>query len=93
MPTSTYRDDEHTDELLLYILLAVTGMLGQYALLWMVVHPVRTLKILIGLAVLMAVLAGVVAVFVFLGWWAIPLLGVAVVSLVVLDRAVTSAQT
>jgi hypothetical protein len=31
--TSAYRDSEPTDELLLYILLAITGMLGPYVLL------------------------------------------------------------
>ena len=90
MPTSTCRDSDQTDALLLYILLAITGMLGPYLLLWMLFHPIRTLKILAGLTVLVAVLAGVAAAFVFLGWWAIPLLAGVFGSLLVLDRATVS---
>jgi hypothetical protein len=93
MPTSTCRDSDHTDELLLYILLAIIGMLGPYVLLWMLFHPIRTAKILMALTVLMAVLAGVVAAFVFLGWWAVPLLGVLFAGLLALDRPTRAGMT
>lgn len=61
-------------------------MLGPYVLLWMLFHPIRTLKILTGFIVLAAVLGGVVAAFVFLGWWAVLFLGVPFGGLLVLDR-------
>jgi hypothetical protein len=91
MPNSTCDKDE-TDELLFYILLAITGMLGPYVLLAAVLHPIRTLKVLAGLSLVIAVLAGVIAAFVFLGWWAIPFLGGVIGGLLVLDRVAISSR-
>jgi hypothetical protein len=67
-------------------------MLGPYVLLWMLFHPIRTARILMALIVLIAVLAGVVAAFLFLGWWAISLLGIAFGGVVALDHSPASAQ-
>jgi hypothetical protein len=81
----TCDEEGDSEQLLLYILLAITGMLGPYVLLAAILNPIRTLKILAGLLVVTAVLAGIVAVFVFLGWCGIPFLGVVIGGLLALD--------
>jgi hypothetical protein len=65
-------------------------MLGPYVLLWMLFHPIRTLKILAALLVVVAVLAGVVATVVFLGWWGALLLGAGIAGLTALNRHTVS---
>ena len=84
------RSEEQQDDtnlLLLFILLTITGTDGPFIILWMLFHPIRTLKIAAGLTALAAMLAGIVAVFVFTGWWGIPLLGSLIGGLTALNRA------
>jgi hypothetical protein len=44
----TFEQEGDSEQLLLCILLAITGMLGPYVLLTAMLHPIQTLKVLAG---------------------------------------------